>query len=172
VIGEGKTWTRAERKGASVGRGGRGEGAQADKGQGWRCAAVDGNGEVLVGRDVVPFVGMRVLMSRQYRQFLNNVGQRDPSGGGGGVIIRMLAGSQTVGPSRNTREFNGNGNGMSVKVTWDECGTQTRHATGLGGRFELASFDPGLVLREARVRETTVQGAVGWMRHDATRTMA
>ena len=133
---------------------------------------MDGNGELLIGRDVVPSVGMRVLMSRQYRQFLNNVGQEDPSGGGGGVIIRLLAGCQTVGSSKNTREFQGNGNGMSAKVIWDQSGTQTRHATGLGGRFELASFDPRLVLWEARVRETTVQGAVGWMRHDVTRTMA
>ena len=45
---------------------------------------MDGNGELLIGRDVVRSVGMRVLMSRQYRQFLNNVGQEDPSGGGGG----------------------------------------------------------------------------------------
>jgi hypothetical protein len=66
-----------------------------------------GNGEVLVGRDVIPYVGMRVLLSRQTRRFLNEQGQEDPSQGGAGVIVRLLAATNSVAPVSLTRDCNG-----------------------------------------------------------------
>ena len=82
----------------------------------FRTAPVWDNGETLVGRDVPPVVGMRVLMSRQYRQYMHNTGHADPSGGLGGTVIRLLAGSENVGPSFNVRDSCGVGNGKSCKV--------------------------------------------------------
>lgn len=150
----------------------RGEGmAEAKaKREEWLVGPGWGNGEVLVGRDVVPCVGMRVLMSRQHRQWLHDTGLEDPSRGAGGTIIRLLAGNQKVGSSSMTRESWGNGNGMSCKVTWDEEGRQTRHALGLQGQFELITYESSAPLRPPRVREIAVQGAVGWRRPDAMRT--
>jgi hypothetical protein len=65
------------------------------------------NGEVLVGRDVIPFVGMRVLIARQTRRFLYEQGQPDPSQGGAGTIVRLLAATNSVAPVSLTRDCNG-----------------------------------------------------------------
>eukprot|EP00282_Hemiselmis_andersenii_P036952 CAMPEP_0169430582 /NCGR_PEP_ID=MMETSP1042-20121227/2478_1 /TAXON_ID=464988 /ORGANISM="Hemiselmis andersenii, Strain CCMP1180" /LENGTH=105 /DNA_ID=CAMNT_0009540911 /DNA_START=1 /DNA_END=318 /DNA_ORIENTATION=+ len=99
--------------------------------------------------------------------WLHKTGQSDPSQGGPGVVLRVLAGCQTVGSSHLSRENSGVGNGMSCKVRWDTDGRQTRHPAGLHGQFALVPENSSLPVLAPRVREVVVQGAVGWRRQDA-----
>ncbi|KAJ1475689.1 hypothetical protein T484DRAFT_1827494 [Baffinella frigidus] len=100
-----------------------------------------GNGEVLVGRDVVPWVGMRVVMARQALRWRHEQAwfEGDPSLGQAGVVVRIMAGKLTVQPAAYTRVANA----ATCKVRWEATGKFAYHNAGLQETYDLCPEPEG-----------------------------
>lgn len=100
------------------------------------------NGEVLLGRDVIPHVGMRVVMSRQALRWMQETAcfgnSAEDVGGleGVGTITKIRAGTKELDRNGGPR-YTRHNNATSVKVRWDASGRHTILPAGLRGNFHL-----------------------------------
>jgi len=100
------------------------------------------NGEVLLGRDVIPHVGMRVVMSRQALRWRHETAcfcnSAEDVGGlvGVGTITKIRAGTKELDRNGGPR-YTRHDNATSVKVRWDASGRHTILPAGLRGNFHL-----------------------------------
>jgi len=103
-----------------------------------------GNGEVLVGRDVQPYVGMEVVLSRQARRFFQEQGMVQAySGQKVGKVLSILAGSKRTLPI----SLRGSHLGASCQVLWGETDTISTCSIGFQDRFDLVPAESDARLR-------------------------